>query len=79
MSVAAKVEVCFFLLLALLMAGCDGAMKHRMSAEPLWFRNLACKKVAGSDALADCVCNSPAFAFNAKTGKEEVQCAGETK
>jgi hypothetical protein len=33
----------------------------------------------GETVIADCKCNAPAFAFNAKTGEQEIQCAGATK
>jgi hypothetical protein len=81
MSVAAKIEVCFFTLLVMMMAGCDGAIRRPVSAEPIMLRNIACKKTSesGSTVIGDCTCNAPVFAFNAKTGKQEIQCAGATK
>jgi hypothetical protein len=78
---AAKLEACLFALLVLWLGGCAGAMRQKPHVGPVMLRNVACKKTSESGAvvIADCACNAPAFAFNAKTGEEEIQCAGATK
>jgi hypothetical protein len=77
MRSATKVELVLFSLLAMAMLGCGVAERAPKDVKPITLRNLACVKVA--DGLADCKCNAPVFAFNAKTGEQEIQCAGATK
>lgn len=83
MSVAAKVEVCFFTLLMLALSGCGVALHSQKRTLPpeIVQRNVECKKTSenGQIVIADCTCKAPTFAFNAKTGEQEIQCAGETK
>jgi hypothetical protein len=83
MRLAAKVEVVLFSMLALSLAGCGLAVRTQKPALPpeIMQRNVECKKKSenGETVIADCKCKAPVFAFNAKTGEQEIQCAGATK
>jgi hypothetical protein len=81
MRLATKIELVLFTLLAFACFGCGAAERAKKNVNPVMLRNVACKKTSenATIVIADCACNAPVFAFNAKTGEQEIECAGETK